>query len=392
MKVLLIVPNARDIFVYNMAKWLKIKMSIDIDVFEYFTNNRQGNDYSPYNKVGFIDSFPQFCKTRIIRTFCKPIYRSYKLKQFLKNEQYDIIHCHWITQETVLSSFFIKKYCKQLFITFWGGERDKANLFYSHHLYLFFLKKLLNRTDFIVNAPASIELNKRLFPSYKGNYHIGRFGSKPLENLYNIMKIESKNSSKSFWGILSKKTTILIGYSGKIIHNHIKIIKELAKGIEIKEQVHLLVPMTRGGDPIYTKNVENQIISAGFSYTLIKDRFLSDEEIARLRNATDITLQYSDFDAFSYSIFECICARSLVIYGDWLNYDQYLSDLNLKAIKTKSITEGVAIINDFLTNPKPYFSFINSNFENGIKKGLWQYCIMHWVDAYKKSCPNVEVY
>jgi hypothetical protein len=64
---------------------------------------------------------------------------------------------------------------------------------------------LLNRTDFIVNAPASIELNKRLFPSYKGNYHIGRFGSKPLENLYNIMKIESKNSSKSFWGIPSKK-------------------------------------------------------------------------------------------------------------------------------------------------------------------------------------------
>ena len=182
----------------------------------------------------------------------------------------------------------------------------------------------------------------------------------------------------------SNKTVVLIGYSGKSLHNHIDIINELKKFDNYKDKIHILAPMTRGGTETYIKQVESALIESGFSYTLISGRFLSDFEIARIRNATDITLQLSAFDGFSRSIVECLCAESILIYGNWLDYSRHLKTYDFSAIAVDSVAEGVAKCCNVIDNFNEYKQETESNSLNGKDNFSWSKCIDEWISIYKE--------
>lgn len=381
MKILLIVSNANDIFITNMTKWLKASMpNVEIDIFSFFLNNSQcQNKY--YDNLGNVNTNIWHQKIPIFRTIVYPYYYSKELKRFLQGKYYDIIQCHWITPPLVLTRN-LKKYCNKLFATFWGGELEQLSILYSQKIYKKYLDIFLEEVDYIINSKTFKNKLMSLWPQYAHKHIEGTLGSSPLEELYKLIESESKEESKIKMSIDTNKLVVLIGYSAKTIHQHLPIIKELAKREDMKSKLHLLAPMTRGNGKNYVDEVQSALEQSGYTFTLLRDRFLSDVEVARLRNVTDITLQLSTFDGFSRSIIECLCAKSVLIYGDWLSYEDSMKNAGFTGYNVPDIKTSVEKLVEISNDIRKYDEETIQNSLNGKKKNLWSECIKDWVNAY----------
>lgn len=390
MKALVIIANSRDIYAYNILKWMKKSMDVDIDVFEWDNKEDQNMDSTPYcNLIYGCDANHWTSKIKGLRIFLTPIYQHLKLKKFLKGKHYDIIQCHWMIAPLCMT-LDLHEFCDKLYVTFWGREYSTIKLFNSKKIMWFYMRKFMNNVDYIISYYAEKSRILGIFPDFKDRYICAELGAGPLENVYNIMATETKDKSKEYYEMPTSKYTIMVGYSGKALHQHIPIIKEFSRCDELKAKLHLLAPMTRGADPGYVKEVEDMLQKSGYSYTVLKDRFLTDDEIARLRNATDITFQLSTTDSFSRTIIECLCAKSIVIYGDWIQYKMHLDNTKLIAYPVSSITDGVNKVKDVLMNIAKYKKDAEQNSIVGKGQYLWSECINDWKEAYINPIEKIK--
>lgn len=385
MKLLLIVGYANDIFIYNYAKWLKASMNVRIDVFEVFNNSEQSYDNKYYESVtsakGYLLPLPR--GKGLIDSIIRGIY----LKNFLKGKHYDIIHIQWVVAPVVLQNG-IKKHCSKLVLSFWGGEFEKQTILGSSKLYRYGLNRLSCNVDCIINSLSSRENILKKLPLYKGNFKHAVLGSAPLESLYKLMETEGKEEAKRKLGLPIEKTVVLIGYSGKPIHRQSQIIKTLYNYPELKDKIHILAPMTRGASIEFVEKIDCELKELGFTYTLIRGRFLSDIEVARIRIATDVALQMSEWDGFSRSIIECLCAKSVLIYGDWLGYENHMKSNGFEGIMVSGIEDAISKLEDVSSNIAKYKKMTDCNSEKGRHRAIWSECIIDWVNIYQELLNN----
>ena len=386
MKLLLVVARANDIFIYNYAKWLKKSIDCVIDIFEYYSSeilsnaSRQDYDNRYYDHVetskGFQLPLPKG------KYLFDSLAMAKSLQRYLDDKQYDIIHSQRVMAPIVLQKD-IKKHCRKLVWTFWGGEFEKETILYSSRLFTKNLHAMSKQVDCIINSQTSMSSILKKLPCFRGVSRYASLGSAPLEELYKLMKNENRRTSKIKCGLPTDKLSVLIGYSGKSVHRHIPIIQELHKYPDLKDKIQILAPMTRGATISYVDQVEEELKRIGYSYTLIRGRFLTDGEIARIRNATDVVLQLSEWDGFSRSIMECLCAKSILIYGNWLGYENHLPVLGFKGIEVNSIEKGVEKLAEMVNHIEDFEVMTEQNHENGKNQALWSNCIKDWVSAYK---------
>ena len=140
--------------------------------------------------------------------------------------------------------------------------------------------------------------------------------------------------------------------------------------------------MTRGADTNYIEKVKQALGNSGYEFTLLSGRYLSDKEIAQIRNATDIVLQLSLFDGFSRSIIECLCAKSVVIYGNWLGYEQYMGPSSYMGVEVSSIENGITKLVEVVNNIDSFSPILEKNHEFGRHHTMWSECIKDWVNVY----------
>lgn len=380
-KLLLIVGHANDIFIYNYAKWLKLSVDIEIDVFQMFFDTKQSFDNKYYDSLttakGYQLPLPKG------RGLIDSIVRGECLKKYLRGRHYDIIHSQWVVAPVVLQKD-IKKHCDKFILSFWGGEFDKQTILGSSWLYCKLLNSMSCNVDCIINSVNGRECILRHLPSFRGIYRNASLGSSPLEALYNLMEKESKDEAKKRYNFPTEKTVVLIGYSGKPIHRQREIIQTLHDYPQLKEKIHILAPMTRGASDEFIECIENDLSDLNFSYTIISGRFLSDVEMARLRIATDVALQLSEWDSFSRSIIECLCAKSVLIYGDWLGYENHMASSGFAGIEAKSVEDGINKLEEVVDNISSYKDMTDSNYINGKHQAIWSECIIDWVNAYQE--------
>lgn len=382
MKLLLVVGTAKDVFIYNMAKWLKSSMNVSIDVFEFYPSNRQNYDYRYYDSVTTVGK-PWYTKIKGLRNIITPFYNAKCLDNFIKEKYYDIIQCHWIVPSVVLSKN-LKPHCKKLYVSFWGGELSQSKICYSNKLYRYKLNHFINDIDYILNSETYFNLLAVNLPEIANKLIPARLGSAALDYLYNLMSNKDRSEIKAQWDIPTDKFSVLIGYSGKPLHQHLKIINALKQNNYLKDKIHLLAIMTRGYDNNYTEQTETALYNCGYSYTMVKGRFLSDEEIASFRYATDIVLQLSIFDAFSRSIVECLCAGSIVLYGKWLdNYPESLNNDGFQAIAVNSIESACGELKNIVDHCSSFSTMLQNNTKAG-RKNTWSECIKDWIEAYQR--------
>lgn len=385
MNLLLIVGTAKDVFIYNLAKWLKKHMDINIDVVEFHNSNNstQSYDYKYYDNVTALNRNKIIHKNKIFNILFSDHDCNRQLHKILQNKHYDIIQIHYFFRFLVKFND-IEKYCDKSYVMFWGGELETYKILNSNKLFKKRVKSFLKNVTGITNSISFKEKFTQLYPTLKNKYIPQNLGSSPLEELYNMISITSKEKSKEYWNIPINKKVLMIGYSGKKIHNHLDIIKKLKAFPDYIDKIHLLAPMTRGAESSYINEVEQMLKDSGYTFTLLKDIFLSDKDVSHLRNATDIVFQYSDFDGYSRSLIECLCAKAILIYGEWLNYENKLSNDDFIAFKTANITEGCSFIKTILKDYQEYTEITEQNSDKG-KKYIWSECIKGWVNLYNQK-------
>ncbi len=382
MKLLMIVGSADSIFIYNIAKWLKKSLEINIDIYELEPSPKKVYDNSYYDlRVAYKPPISISKVQRIINNRFRPYFRNHQLNLFLKDKHYDIIHAHWLTSSLVVSRN-LKKHCNKLCLTFWGGELTHQKIFGSHTLYMYYLKSLVNQADYVVNS-SQLKTKLNNISIYPKAFYPATLGSSSVDYLIELMTKETKETVKKKLGMPLNKTVIMIGYSGKPLHQHLSIIKALNTSDYLKNKIHIFAPMTRDGNSPYIDKVNLALMESGFSYTLLRDKYLSDEEVALNRFATDIVFQFSTFDGFSRSVIEGICAKALLIYGDWLNYTNKLDEFGFQALSASSIDEGVKLLETIVPYMHNYDEMLENNSQNGKMKLLWSECIKDWVNLYK---------
>lgn len=391
MKVLLIVNRAKDVFCYSLAKWLKEYLGdqLILDIFE--TSESSVSLYNDIYSDKIITAKSIKTKVPYFSFQANKWYAAHQVEIFLKDKQYDIIHVHWLNTPIVLTKG-IKKHCKYLVTTFWGGELNgRLELLGSKSLYRKKLNRFMKQVDYNVNSESFIKKIEQLYPNLKDKCFCGDFGSACMDYIYEITQKLSKKEAKKVIGVTDPmKTTIQIGYSGKVIHQHIAIIKELKKYPKLKDKIHIIAPMTRDAQPDYVNEVEKMLRESDFTFTVLKGKFLSDKEIAFLRYATDITLQFSVSDGFSRSLIEAMAAKSIVIYGTWLYDNKMIQDLDFKMFPTESIEDGIKLICNIIDDGTKYDDYICHNQKVGLKY-TWKNCIKEWGESYKKIL-NVEIH
>ncbi|MBO4282399.1 MAG: hypothetical protein J5873_04320 [Bacteroidales bacterium] len=383
MRLLMVVGCANDIFVYYLTRWLKASMPVEIDLFEFWPSRQQNYSTDAVGCVGSGSNASWLCRSPFASFTGAFVWRR-QLLRFLKGRHYDVIHFHWISAPVVLVKG-LHAYAERVFATFWGGELEQQRLLRSHRRYLSRLHCFMRQVDAVVNSGSFRDKFQTAFPEYAGRYFIGEFGSAVMEEIYRLTDAGETALARQKWHVPEGKVSVMVGYSGKELHQHLQVIEAFRRHPEWQGRFHLLAPMTRSADPVYVTQVEEALRASGYSHTLVRDRFLTEPEMAALRVATDVVFQASRFDGFSRSIIECLCAGSLLVYGNWLPYQGYLEEYGFFALPMESVEEGVCLAAAASERAGAYAKELDANATHGRGRFVWSACVENWVAAYQSE-------
>lgn len=383
---LLLVGDASSIFFVEYVKAIKKYMDIHVTVYSPFPDKKNYNNY-PYDRVIFDDfTNSKLGTTKVIGYQLRPFIFRKRFFDFLKKDRliYDIIHIQWLLPSWTISPKMFHRFGKKLIVSFWGGEVESQKILFSSQLYLYNLGRLLSEADAGIGTTAIVnEYVKKRYPQLQNKCNFGILGSSIISEM---VKFEiSDTDIRNAIGIPADKITIMLGYSGKIIHYHIPILDAIVSNqsfLAYRDNIHFLVPMSRGASPQYVNDVKDALIRSGCTYTMF-ETYQADKEVAFLRKSTDIIFQLSHHDEVSTSIIENLAAGALMICGNWFpNYD-VLRNYGFEWIEVEGIKEGVDKFYEILPEMDKYYGMTNHNQSVGKSKFAWDECIKDWVNAYK---------
>jgi hypothetical protein len=299
-----------------------------------------------------------------------------KLKNALKNlnpdiAKYDVILMQgfWELNCLILS----KVHRKNIFTigAVWGSDfykRKNSSLFFDS----------FDQCDLVIVSTSQVagDIAKEKASS-RNKIRNCLFGLEPLQKLFDL-QVVSKTESRKMLGMLPDDFIIVCGYSGSENNQHLKVIASLAElKNSIPKQTKIIIPVTYGGTEKYKEAIKAALIATGLKYVLY-ERFLSDEQIAYLRKATDIMIHVPISDAFSGSFQEHLFAQNVVIAGSWLPY-QLLKDREIYYETIPDVSQLKDKLKFVLQNfTRLQKKVASSNTADKFKSSLWSECIKEW--------------
>ena len=233
-------------------------------------------------------------------------------------KKYDRFHVHYMDKASLLSAMILRKKCDKVIGTYWGSD-----LLRKSDDKLLGEKRFLKYFD-IISLP-TIGMKEKFLSiynaEYKGRVSCVRFGVQGFEDIKGVLKHETKEECKEYFGFQREKVVIAIGYNGNKAQQHIKVIESLSKlPNDFLKELVLVFQMTYGG---FTQEYQHEIISAleGLECDVkIFSEFMNDTDVARLRIAADIFVHAQISDALSASIQEYVYAGAVVLNPMWIKY------------------------------------------------------------------------
>lgn len=290
--------NIYNLFIYHKPNEYILENNLNYNLYAAKLNFR--NDIVKDKILGFpIKIFKYFVIKRIIREQLKC----------------DILHIQYLSPTNRFFWKSFKKISQKIVITIWGSDFYQATNKTKKKL-----KKMIKECDAITfTNPIMVNdfLNYYKDIDLSNKIHVIPFGLKVLDILKNKLII-SEQARKDL-GFPQNKIVLVVGYSSNPIHQQAKIINLLNTLDPIyKDKLFLVLPMTYGNDE-YRSIIEKLLFTSEIKSTILKE-FMSYENIAKLRVATDIMINLPITDQFSGTMQEHMYAGSIVITGSWLPY------------------------------------------------------------------------
>jgi len=375
---LLIIGDIDNQYIVNFSVSLKnYDNTIDIDIINPFWNSKiKHPNIDPYKKIfaypplnPIIARVPKIRGLVNIRNLNKTINH---INKYINEYDVVLLHGFWLTHCYIFS----KLKTSNIFSVgaIWGSDfykRQNENELFG----------AIDKCDLmVISTQEMVKDVLRVKHIEKNKIRNCLFGLAPLQFLFQLQNI-SRKESKIRLGFKEDDFNIICGYNGSTNCQHLKIISVLNSiKSELPKKTKVVLPITYGGSTEYKMEIKEALEITGLQ-NIVYEKYLSDEDIAHLRKATDLMIQIPLTDAFSGSMQEHLFAQNIVIAGSWLPY---------QSLKDKGVYyETIDSINDL--KEKLLFVFknldeiksqvIKSNTADKFKTSLWSECIKGWYDA-----------
>lgn len=371
-KNILLVGDGNHQFITNYSKWVKkssSKKKYEIDVLSLSKISTNNKKY--YNNIFQIES----CFLTKIKFVGKYFRLLFFKKQLSKLPNYNYVHFHFFGEESqYISNYFSKKTNCKIIISIWGSDmyRNKS---------VNFILACRNAYLITFTSQQSIEFFKSKYEWSKDNIRLCSFGLAPIDNLKKLSK--TKQECKIDLKLNAKKIMITIGYNMAPEQQHLKILEQFndEKILRLKDDIQLVLPISYGGSVKYKLKILSKLTELPFEYKIF-DTFLSNIDVAKIRKASDIMLQFQITDQLSGSMLEHIFAKNIVITGSWLPYEN-LKEKKYWFYDIKMIEDIKSLIPQIISN---YESISQKTYNNQKLLGIdysWNNTIKKWLTLYK---------
>lgn len=374
-KRVLLIGNGNHQLNYHFVNWF-INQYGDEYVFDLFnTNNTISEEYSRiYDNIYFSRTSSFLGRIRLLKRLYVVLMLNINFNRI--SDHYHIIHINfaWLKLAYLLN---LRKKAKYVIVSIWGSDFYRKSSRQKKTL-----SKLLNRSDLInCTNEKTLLLIKSYFKLPEKKMNSIRIGLEPLERLKGLKL--TKAGCKDYLTIPADKKLITIGYNARPEQEHLKIIeliKQNREKFDNKQDLFFLFPLTYGGTKQYLNKVKVALNGFPFEYKLITG-FLSDNEIAIVRKATDIFVQLQPTDQLSGSMQEHMYAGSIVITGSWLPY-QIFKEMGIHFRTIDNFAELVPELGQCIENMELELRKTEPNREKIYEFSGWGTLIKEWKSLY----------
>lgn len=341
-----------------------------------------------------IKDYELICNSKniLLPFFCKIGRKLRILSKKYKNERYsDIFEWHIVTllfrmYDVVDFHAYYNHYYKMINaciknnirydITLWGSDvlRSSGDIFpqmeygYKSANHIKGLPNLLERVSIAYNGIYNDKFREVIF----GNSNFTNIDSYPIN--------EFKKEINELIGNVKNKIIITIGYNGVPEQQHSLIIDSIMQlSLELKEKIHIVVPMTYSANKNYIESINSYLSSIGVSYKILTT-FLSPKQLALLRQVSDIVINAQTTDAFCGALQEFLYCNNIVMIAEWLNYPLYdRNDVFYIKFSRENLTEKLEHI---IENKSIYTIRAKNNRMKIYNIVSWNSVIPTWINAY----------
>lgn len=364
-RVVLLVGDGNHQFVRYLAKYLNLCNGISVHLLS-FTHVKE--EASFFDKIHYFGGGKGASKiSAMLSTF--------KLCMFFfrYSKSFDVISFQFI--RPVYYYLFKLKILRgkhNTVASVWGTDVLSNNINRKKVSYIFEHAKQL--------TCATAKVKSEMLNLLKGHGKISliKYGLEPLENIKKLA--DTQNLCKANLGIDNSKLVVTLGHNASKNNQHIKCIEEIDAGLtsEDLKNIIFIIPLTYGRDEKYVGLIKKAIEKSELNVVLFEE-FMTDNQVANLRKATDIYINVQQTDMLSGAMQEHIYAGNIVITGSWLGYEE-LKDIGVNLIE----------IDAFAQLPSKIKENINvrletkSNVEAIYELSSWKNTINGWLDVFFK--------
>lgn len=374
-KRILIIGNSHDRHLTRFVRGLRrMQVHYAIDILDVSMKQFFSESSSLYDGVYLIK-----------RTHPSWMYKTPVLKELVKLRdtrkifrkiagQYEVFNIQYVTLQACLLVKYIHRTNAKLITSPWGSD-----VYRMPNSRRKLVQKVFNCSDYVAVMPYTKfgEDVKRMFNVQDSRCVSLCFGSDILDKLAEntISKNEAK---KQFFGS-SDNYVIVCGYNAAKAQNHLKIIDVLKQiTIFLPSNALIVLPMTYSKNIDYMNEVKDKIEQLGIKY-IILDSYLEDDEIVKLRKATDLFIHMQTTDAYSSSLHEYLLCGTTIINAEWLRYPELEQEIipynlasfeNLSSVIIECVNKKTKINNTCL-------SFVLDSYK-------WSTQIQSWNELFTK--------
>jgi hypothetical protein len=226
----------------------------------------------------------------------------------------------------------------KVYILFYGSDYNQRDWIKNNFSGIFRIAHNINFTN-----PNLVDIfNRRYRNKFADKVHIIDL---PFDHFkfYEHFTYESKNQSKTQLHIDPSKFVIAVGTNALANEQHEAIIAQLSK-LDKPERFHLIFVLSHANTAAARSVMLQALIQRELSHFSMHvfTEFLSYEEVAQLRHASNCLLNFRKIDQMTLSMLESNLAYCSVITGSWLPYTYYLS------LARAEIIDSIGEVNDQL--------------------------------------------
>jgi glycosyltransferase involved in cell wall biosynthesis len=371
---ILFLGNANNPLLINLALELrKINSGLTIDILSETPVTHTGAA-SAFNSVFALPAGKLFRGIPAVRT----VWITTQFRKTLKSirKKYDVAHMFNLHVGYTRCMRLLHEMAPRLIVTVLGNE-----LYRSSELILKELEPLVSLADHItVSNKKTLSDFCTRFEVDESKVTICRFGLKPLEEIV-IQKSFGLAEHKMAAGLPENSFVITCGSNASSEQQHEAVIDSLHKVRNSLPNNYLLVFPLVLGDTSRIELIRTRLTANGLMFQLI-EKYLTDDQLAHFRAASDVLIQVQATDQFTGAMQEHMCAGSLVITGDWLPLSLY-EESGIQFWKVSNPAQVGEKVIELIADLSHNRTRVSGNMERIVQLSSWKKNVQEWYKLYQ---------